>query len=45
MGNLLVYWMKQEKPISMEELTQLAREFLMGPLFAVSTEKGRCGHL
>jgi len=39
MGNLLVYWMKQEAPIPMEELTQLAREFLMGPLFAVSPAK------
>lgn len=39
MGNLLVYWMQQEKPIPMEELTLLTREFLMESLFSGSLKK------
>lgn len=34
MVNLLVYWMKQDNPISIEELTLLIQSFLEGTLFA-----------
>lgn len=33
LGYLLVYWFRQERPISIEQLTQLISEFLNGKLF------------
>ena len=33
LGRLLVYWFRQDQPISMEQLTQLITEFLEGQLF------------
>lgn len=33
MGYILVYWMMQEEPIPMEELTALTKSFLNGTLF------------
>ena len=36
LGQLLVYWFRQERPISMEELTRLITEFLEGKLFSMA---------
>ena len=36
LGHLLVYWFRQEQPISMEQLTQLITEFLEGQLFELA---------
>ena len=36
LGHLLVYWFRQEQPISMEELTQLITEFLEGQMFTLA---------
>lgn len=36
LGHLLVYWFRQERPISMEQLTQLITEFLEGQLFEMA---------
>lgn len=33
LGQLLVYWFRQENPISIEKLTRLISEFLEGKLF------------
>lgn len=35
LGHLLVYWFRQDQPISIEKLTQLISEFLEGNLFAL----------
>ena len=36
LGHLLVYWFRQERPISIEQLTQLITEFLEGQLFELA---------
>lgn len=36
LGHLLVYWFRQEQPISIEKLTQLITEFLEGKLFELA---------
>ena len=36
LGHLLVYWFQQERPISIEQLTQLITEFLEGQLFELA---------
>lgn len=36
LGHLLVYWFRQETPISLPQLTQLISDFLQGNLFALS---------
>lgn len=36
LGHLLVYWFRQEKPISLTHLTQLIGDFLQGKLFELS---------
>ena len=36
LGHLLVYWFRQEQPISIEQLTQLITEFLEGQLFELA---------
>lgn len=36
LGYLLVYWFRQERPISIEQLTQLITEFLEGQLFELA---------
>ena len=35
LGHLLVYWFRQEQPISMEQLTKLISDFLEGKLFTL----------
>lgn len=36
LGHLLVYWFRQERPISIEQLTQLITEFLEGQMFTLA---------
>ena len=36
LAHLLIYWFRQEQPISMEQLTKLTSDFLQGKLFGIN---------